>query len=93
MVEDWTPAIRTTVPAIAGDGREPFQDAAHAEDVAAIQKLDGHFWVFAAEEEFRADGAVHIVSVELGRDQGTGFGEELVEEDGALGAEVFILGA
>lgn len=64
MLEDGFPTIGTTVLAVVGHGREPFKDAVHAEDVAAVDP-NGNFWVVAAEEGFGADCAEHVVE-ELG---------------------------
>lgn len=64
VVEDGLPTIGTTIVAVAGDGREPFQDAVHAEDVAAV-KSDGDFRVVAAEEGFGADCTEHV-AVDVG---------------------------
>lgn len=76
VVEDGFPAVGAAVVAVARDGGKPFQDAAHAEDVPAVE-ADGHFWVRAAEEGLGADCAVGVV-FELGGVEEVGSGEEFV---------------
>ena len=76
--------------AVARNWRQPFQNAVHAEDVAAIEP-DGYFGISATQKNLRAECATHDIS-ELGCDGWAGFGMERVDEDCCLGVEMFTLG-